>query len=100
MDALPICSFIFNNLIYFHLCIFGCCTASSLWWLLLLQSTGSRAHGLQCLWCGEPNTHSMWHLPKSGIEPMSPALAGGFLTTGPLESPQFALYEYKNAFLT
>ena len=24
----------------------------------------------------------MWDLPKPGIEPMSPALAGGFLTTG------------------
>ena len=26
---------------------------------------------------------SMWNLPRSGIEPGSPALAGGFLTTGP-----------------
>ena len=25
----------------------------------------------------------MWNLPESGIEPLSPALAGGFLTTGP-----------------
>ena len=25
----------------------------------------------------------MWSLPGPGIEPMSPALAGGFLTTGP-----------------
>ena len=25
----------------------------------------------------------MWDLPRPGIEPMSPALAGGFLTTGP-----------------
>ena len=28
--------------------------------------------------------HSMWDLPGSGIQPMSPALAGGFFTT---ESP-------------
>ena len=27
--------------------------------------------------------HSMWDLPGPGIEPMSPALAGRFLTTGP-----------------
>ena len=27
----------------------------------------------------------MWDLPRPGIKPMSPALAGGFLTTGPLE---------------
>ena len=25
----------------------------------------------------------MWDLPRPGIAPMSPALAGGFLTTGP-----------------
>ena len=25
----------------------------------------------------------MWDLPGPGIEPVSPALAGGFLTTGP-----------------
>ena len=25
----------------------------------------------------------MWDLPRSGIEPMSPALAGGFFTTEP-----------------
>ena len=30
-------------------------------------------HGLSCL----------WDLPRPGIEPVSPALAGGFLTTGP-----------------
>ena len=26
----------------------------------------------------------MWDLPRPGIEPMSPALAGGFSTSGPL----------------
>ena len=26
---------------------------------------------------------SMWDLPRTGIEPVSPALAGGFLTTAP-----------------
>ena len=32
--------------------------------------------------------HSMWDLPRPGIEPVSPALAGGFLTTVPPgESP-------------
>jgi len=28
-------------------------------------------------------SHGMWDLPEPGIKPMSPALAGGFLTTGP-----------------
>ena len=29
----------------------------------------------------------MWDLPRSGIEPVSPALAGGFLTTVPPGKP-------------
>ena len=29
----------------------------------------------------------MWNLPRSGIEPMSLALGGGFLTTGPPGKP-------------
>ena len=38
-----------------------------------LSSCGSRAQ-LLC---------SMWDLPKPGLEPASPALAGGFSTTAP-----------------
>ena len=34
------------------------------------------AHGLKLL-------HGMWDLPGPGIEPVFPALAGGFLTTAP-----------------
>ena len=57
-----------------YLCI-GCsgssllCMGFSSQWLILLQNTGS-------LLCG------MWNLPGPGIEPMFPALAGRFLTTG------------------
>ena len=29
----------------------------------------------------------MWDLPRAGLEPMSPALAGGFLTTAPPGKP-------------
>ena len=63
------------------------CEGFLLQWLLLLQSTGSRVHGLgSCstwaqLLCG------MWDLPGSGIEPVSPALAGGFFTTKPPGKP-------------
>ena len=39
-----------------------------------LSGCGART---QLLW-------GMWHLLRPGIEPMSPALEGGFLTTGPL----------------
>ena len=42
-----------------------------------LSSCGSRAQ----LLCG------MWDLPKPGLEPASPALAGGFSTTAPPGKP-------------
>ena len=31
--------------------------------------------------------HGVWDLPGPGLEPVSPALAGGFLTTAPPEKP-------------
>ena len=31
----------------------------------------------------------MWDLPGPGLEPVSPALAGGFLTTAPPGKPWF-----------
>ena len=51
------------------------CRSFSLWWLLLLQSTGPIVvmHGLT----------DTWDLLGSGIKPVSPALAGGFFTTEP-----------------
>ena len=51
------------------------CTGFSLWWLLLcgLSSCGT--------WALLP--HSVWTLPRPGIEPMPLALAGGFFTAGP-----------------
>ena len=33
--------------------------------------------------------HDMWGLPRSGIEPMSPALEGEFFTTEPRGNPSF-----------
>ena len=47
-----------------------------------LQSAGSVvvAHGLSC-------SHGMWDLPGLGLEPVFPALAGGFLTTAPPRKP-------------
>ena len=74
--------------------IFWSCVGFSLWWLLLLQRAGSRAVcGLST--CGSralehrPSSCgsqayfflSMWNLPRSEIEPVTPALAGGFFTT-------------------
>lgn len=55
------------------------------------RKAGSRACRLQQLWCvgssscgqGASCSHGTWNLLRPGIEPMSPALAGEFLTTGP-----------------
>ena len=35
----------------------------------------------------------MWDLPGSGIEPVSPALAGGFFTTEPPGKPAVGIFE-------
>ena len=71
------------------------CAGFSLRWLLLLRSMGSRQAGFSS--CGsralEPRLsscgaraqllRSMWDLPGPGLKPVSPAMAGGFLTTAP-----------------
>ena len=71
------------------------CVSFSLRWLLLLWSTGSRhmgfsSCGLQALERKLSNfgtqallLRGMWDLPRPGLKPVSPALAGGFLTTAP-----------------
>ena len=50
-----------------------------------LSSCGSRALERRLSSCRAwaQLLHSMWDLPRPGIEPTSPALAGGFLTTAP-----------------
>ena len=50
--------------------------------LLFLGGAGFRS----CVW-KDLLLHCMWDLPGPGIEPVSPALAGGFLTTGPPGKP-------------
>ena len=76
------------------------CTGFSLQWFLLLgaQALGMQASvvvaweisscGSQALECGLSSCgtqaqlfRGMWDLPRPGLEPVSPALAGGFLTT-------------------
>ena len=49
---------------------------------LRLSSCGSRAQLLR----------GMWDLPRPGLEPVSPALAGRFSTTAPPGKPSFAFY--------
>ena len=50
-----------------------------------LSSCGSRALEHRLSSCGARAylLHGMWDLPRPWIEPVSPALAGGFLTTAP-----------------
>ena len=89
------------------------CAGFSLWWLLLLQTTGSRPKGfrscslqaqelrLQALEC-KPNSWGsraqllcgMWDPPGPGIEPTSPTLAGRFLTNGPPGKPLLSILKY------
>ena len=70
------------------------CAGFSLRWLLLLRSTDSRLAGFSCCvtwaqqwWHTGLVAPRMWDLPRPGLEPVSPALAGGFLTTVPPEKP-------------
>ena len=48
-----------------------------------LSSCGSRAYLLR----------GMWDLPRPGLEPVSPALAGRFLTTVPPGKPQLSIFK-------
>ena len=71
------------------------CAGLPLQWPLLLQSTGPRCMGFSSCAsralerrlssCGTRAQllHGMWDPPGPGLEPVSPALAGGFPTTGP-----------------
>ena len=40
----------------------------------------------------------MWDLPGPGLEPVSPALAGGFLTTAPPGKPDPMILKYEIFF--
>ena len=54
-----------------------------------LSSCGLRALERRLSSCGARALllRGMWDLPGPGLEPMSPAMAGGFLTTVPLGKP-------------
>ena len=60
---------------------------------LRLSSCGSRAleHRLSSCAARAQLLHSMWDRPGPGLEPMSPALEGGFLTTAQ-GSPQKEIF--------
>ena len=56
-----------------------------------LSSCGSQALERRLSSCGARASLlcSMWDLPGPGLKPVSPALAGGFLTTAPPGKPTF-----------
>ena len=61
---------------------FSCCRARALGHVGLVVV----AQGLKL-------PHGMWNLPGSGIEPMSPMLAGGVSTTGPPGKSFFVVFK-------
>ena len=65
-----------------------------------LSSHGSRALECRLSSCGARAQllRGMWDPPGPGIEPMSPALAGGFLTTATREVPGFLFYSLNGEF--
>ena len=76
------------------------CASFSLQWLLLLWSTGSRHARFSSCGSQAPERRlsscgawaqllrGMWDLPGPGLEPTSPALAGGLSITAPPGKPQ------------
>ena len=94
-NDLSVQAFFFFKKLYLFLAALGhhCCTQAfsscSEWGYtlvvvlrLLTQSQGSKVHGLQQSWC----TVLMCHVEssQSRVRTHAPALAGGFLTLGPL----------------
>ena len=83
-----------------HCSAFSCCGAQALgtWALVVaarrLSSCGSWALECRLSSCGARAQllRGMWALPGLGIEPMSHALAGGFLTTAPPGKSQHILF--------
>ena len=86
------------------------CVGFSLRWLLLLWSTGSRhavfsscgsralEHRLSSRSAQAQLLRGMWDLPGPGLKPMSPALAGRFLTTAPSGKPSHSDFDASGCF--
>ena len=77
------------------------CAGFSLLWLLLLQSTGMQAsvvaaHVLSSCGSRAQLLHGMWDPPRLGLEPRSPALAGGLLTTVPPGKPSANTFDFSS----
>ena len=93
-----------------HCSGFSCCGAWALGtWPSVVVAHGLTSCGLRALECRLSSCGAqawllcgMWDLPGPGLEPVSPALAGGFLTTAPPgKSPYlvFLFFFYKFIYL-
>ena len=80
----------------------------SLWCLLWLQNTDLGVHGFSN--CGTRASLTVAHrlscpaaygilVPQAGIEPVSPVLEGGFLSTGPPGKSLYIVYLHIPCFL-
>ena len=86
---------------------FSCCRAQALgtWASVVvarrLSSCGSRALEHRLSSCGTQALllRGMWDLPGPGLEPVSPALAGRFLTTAPPGKPTASILQWLPTFL-
>ena len=68
------------------------CSGLSLSRPLLLRSTGSRRAGSVIVAHGPSCSAACRDLPRPGLEPVSPALAGRFSTTAPPGKPQTLVF--------
>ena len=81
---------------------FSCCGARALGvWASVVVAHGLSSCGLRAVECRLSSCgsraqllHGMWDLPGPGIEPVSPALAGGFLTTVPPGKPRSPFFVF------
>ena len=66
-----------------------------------LSSCGLQALERRLSRCGTRASllRGMWDLPGPGLEPVSPALAGGFLTTAPPGKPRSSFLMQKVALI-
>ena len=88
-----------------HCSGFSCCGARALdMWVSVVVACGLSSYGSQTLEqrlssCGAQAQlfRGMWDLPGPRLEAVSPALAGGFLTTAPPgKSPRYFMIEFLN----
>ena len=75
---------------------FSCCGAQALG----LRASVVAARGLCSCGARASLLRSMWDLPGPGLEPVSPALAGGFLTTLPPGKPNVQGFVWTNILIS